>query len=193
MAGQTSNRDCLVSVFSKRQALFAASWHKEVSNGFIVDFKVRQRDFNDLLFLQFLYLLEKLLHRQEDYARLLCRACDCMRLSTTSRTVRKDCSIVTVQYTVEQVPRSRFVDIGLGSVLIEDSIESKSLVFHPLPLRYNRPRETLNRIIFWRVENTKILLDTQCIIESGRMHLQALVVNNFDHRADALLHELGSR
>lgn len=139
MAGEASNRDCLVGVLSKYQALFAASRHQKVSDSFVVNFQVGQRDLNGLFFFQFLYLLEKLLHRQEDYAWLLRSTCDGVRLAAPSRTVSEHRSIVAVQHTVEQVPRSRFVDIALGRILIEDSIESESLVFHPLALRYNGP------------------------------------------------------
>lgn len=62
---------------------------------------------------------------------------DRVRFTTASGAICKDCSIVSVQDTVEESFRGGFVDIVLVCVVVKDSIEDKRLVLDPFSLGSN--------------------------------------------------------
>lgn len=141
-----------MSVLSQGQALFASSRNQQISNCFVVDFQVGQGDVNDLLFFQLLYLFKELLHRKEDYARLLSGTSDGVRLAAARCAVGKDGCIVSVKHAVQQIPGGRFVDIALIGIFVEYTVESKSLVFDSLSIRNDTSRESLDWIVLGRIE-----------------------------------------
>jgi hypothetical protein len=71
MTREACNRDSLVRILSQHQRLLAAAFYEQIADRLVVDFKVRERNLAHLLLLQLVDLLEQLLHRHEDYTRLL--------------------------------------------------------------------------------------------------------------------------
>ncbi len=58
-----------------------------------------------------------------------------MCLSAACGAVCKDCSIVPIQYVVEQWLGGCLVDLCLGDILVKDSVEAEGLVFDSFACR----------------------------------------------------------
>jgi hypothetical protein len=74
-------------------------------------------------------LLEKLLHCQEDDARVLGRARDCVRFAASRSAVGENRRIVSVKNTIQQGFRRPLVHVHLRGIVVEDSVEGEDLVF----------------------------------------------------------------
>lgn len=83
---------------------------------------------------------------------------DCVRLSATRCTVCEDCRIIPLQHAVQKRLCRGLVYIALHGVLVEYAVESERLVLDTFPLRHDGAGETLNGIIFGRVEYSGVLL-----------------------------------
>lgn len=78
---------------------------------------------------------------------------DRMGLSAACCPVCEHGSVVSIQHTVQKISCRGFVHVALRCILVEDSIESESLVLHTLSLRYDGSGEALNGIVLGRVED----------------------------------------
>jgi hypothetical protein len=107
---------------------------------------------------------------------------DSMCFSAARGTVGKDCSIVAIEDTVEEILGGGFVDFGLGCVVVKDSIEGEGLIFASLS-SHARSQTSLGTRVFW-VEDPKELL--VCWARKYQtLGVQAFLVHDLDDGSDA--------
>jgi len=103
-----------------------------------------------------------------------------MSLATSRGSIGEYSSIVSLQYAIQQTPRSRFVNVGLGCIFVENAVKSKRLILDPFPLRYKVSREFLDWIVLWRVENPTILVSFRSRNRKGEKksykHLSSMIL-----------------
>lgn len=96
--------------------------------------------------------LKQLLHGEKDYTWLLRRASNSVCLSTSGRSISKDSGIVSVKDAIEEASCCRFVNFPLAGILIENPVESKSLVFHTFTVGNDTPGEFVYGVVFRGIE-----------------------------------------
>lgn len=152
MARQSRHGNGFVGILAQHQAPFAAPWHKQVTDGLIVNFEIRQADFGMFLLRSFFDPLEQFLHREEDDSWLLCCTGNRVCFPTTGRTVRKHGGIVAVEDTVKKVSGGRFIHLSLRGALIEDSVESEGLILDALAVGDDALGKLLHGVVFRGIE-----------------------------------------
>jgi hypothetical protein len=84
---------------------------------------------------------------------------DCVCLSAPRGAIGEDGRIVSFQHAVQQRLRCGFVHIALRGCVVEHAVECERLVLRSLALRpYRGAAESLDGVVFWRVEYPDIIL-----------------------------------
>lgn len=116
-----------------------------------------------------------------------------MSLATAGGTIGKNCSIVSIQNTVQQGFGGCFVDFCLGGIFVEYSVKGKSLIFDTLSSGDNGAGELLNRVVLGRIEYAGNVVSSRVETSYDLLEfLQAFIIDHFDYWSDAFLGELRS-
>lgn len=81
---------------------------------------------------------------------------DGMCFTTSSGSICKDGSIISIQYAVQQVLGRGLVNIALRDILVKHLVESESMIFSSFRSWTGVSGESMYLLVFWWIKNPRV-------------------------------------